>query len=30
MLTAVIRVQFILNGTSTVLLGLLEKSRSAG
>lgn len=30
LLTAVIGVQFILNGTSTVFLGLLEKSRSAG
>ncbi len=30
LLTAVIGVQFILNGTATVLLGLLEKSRSAG
>jgi multiple antibiotic resistance protein len=30
LLTAVIGVQFILNGSSTVLLGLLEKSRSAG
>ena len=30
MLIAVIRVQFILNGTSVVFLGLLEKSRAAG
>jgi multiple antibiotic resistance protein len=30
LLTVVIGVQFILNGTSTVFLGLLEKSRSAG
>ena len=30
LLTAVIGVQFILNGTSTVLLSLLAKARSAG